>query len=440
MTALHGLARTLAALICALPLVAAAQSAQTAQTAPPALGSSPGAPLGATLSGLLAYARERNPELRALRLEAEAAAARPAAAGALADPMFEVELRDFTNQNNPDANSSLNPANVGSTKYTLAQPLPAWGARAARRSAAEATAEQSRAQALAAWSELALKIKTAYARYQQTEASLAQSRELLDLVNRLEAAAQARYAGGLAPQQDALRAQVERTGLAAEVALLEGELGTLQARLNGLLARPAEAPLAAPVDASLPALAQLDAAALRERMLARNPQLQAEAARVRAADFNREAVFANRWPGFTPGVSAVQQNSRITEWELRLEFNLPLQQNARRGDEREALALVEAAQARQQAAVNDGVALLGENLAQLQAARRVETLLVTSLLPQADLTLQAALAGYESGKLDFSTVLEAQRQIRNTRLNLIKTRAEAQLRLAEIERLLGEEL
>jgi hypothetical protein len=52
----------------------------------------------------------------------------------------------------------------------------------------------------------------------------------------------------------------------------------------------------------------------------------------------------------------------------------------------------------------------------------------------------AALAGYETGKVDFATVLDAQRQIRQARLTLIRTRAEARMRLAEIERLLGEEL
>jgi cobalt-zinc-cadmium efflux system outer membrane protein len=47
------------------------------------------------------------------------------------------------------------------------------------------------------------------------------------------------------------------------------------------------------------------------------------------------------------------------------------------------------------------------------------------------------LAGYETGKVDFATLLDAQRQIRQARQNQIKAQAEAQMRLAEIERLLG---
>jgi outer membrane protein TolC len=42
--------------------------------------------------------------------------------------------------------------------------------------------------------------------------------------------------------------------------------------------------------------------------------------------------------------------------------------------------------------------------------------------------------------VDFATVLEAQRQIRQARLTLIRTQAEARTRLAEIERLIGGEL
>ena len=61
-------------------------------------------------------------------------------------------------------------------------------------------------------------------------------------------------------------------------------------------------------------------------------------------------------------------------------------------------------------------------------------------MPQAELTFKAALAGYENGKLDFSTLLDAQRQIRQAKQQLIKAQVEAQTRLAAIERFVGEDL
>jgi outer membrane protein TolC len=412
--------------------LAIACSAAAAQPAPP--------DLGATLEGLLAYAKERHPELRAMRLEAEAAAQRVAPAGALPDPMFQVELRDVTNEGS-GGSFNLLPARVGSTRYQIRQTFPAWGKRDAKRDAASAAADEAARRADATWAELAMRIKTAYARYRQASESLTQTRALLDLVDRLERVAQARYAGGLAAQQDAIRAQVERTSMASDLAMLESELQSARARINGLLARPPEAPLAEPRgEGALPALARLDAAALRERVLARNPQLAAEDARIRAAERSKDAVFANRYPEFTFGIAPIQMRNRLSEWELMFEINIPLQRQTRRSEEAEALSMLAAAQARREAIATEALAALGENLAALEAAHRVETLTATSLLPQAEVTLQAALAGYETGKVDFATVLDAQRQIRQARITLIRTRAEARMRLAEIERLLGDEL
>ena len=102
--------------------------------------------------------------------------------------------------------------------------------------------------------------------------------------------------------------------------------------------------------------------------------------------------------------------------------------------------MLEAAQSRRAAVSNQVASDLSENLAGLQSAQRTEQLLKTSLLPQAELTFQAALAGYENGKLDFATLLDAQRQIRQSRLGQLKAQVDAQMRLAEIEKLLGEEL
>ena len=394
---------------------------------------------GATLESLLTLARERHPELRVMQLEAEAAAQRVGPAGALPDPMLGIELRDATNEMT-GGNLSLLPGRVGSTRYQLRQSFPAWGQRDARRAAAQAGADEASLRIGATWADLALRVKTAYARWQQVHATLAQLHEILALTNRFEAVAQARYASALAPQQDAIRAQVERTGVATEIALLEAEQASLRVRINGLLARPLQAALAPPQgDAPPPVPARLDATALRERVLARNAQLAVEEARVRAAQKNKDVVWSNRYPTFTVGVAPVQTRKRISEWELMFEINIPLQQATRRADESQAQAMLAAAQARQEAAANELLALLGEQIAALEAARQVESITQTSLLPQASLTLQAALAGYETGKLDFATVLEAQRQVRSAQLNLIRTRAEARMRLAEIERLLGEE-
>ena len=123
-----------------------------------------------------------------------------------------------------------------------------------------------------------------------------------------------------------------------------------------------------------------------------------------------------------------------------VELNLPLRNGVLQSQERESEAMLAAARSRQEAAANQALADLSENLIALESARQTEHLMTYSLMPQADLTWRAALAGYENGKADFATLLDAQRQIRGARQSQIKAQVEAQLRMVEIERLLGEDL
>lgn len=396
------------------------------------------APLpGGDVDSLLAAAREASPDLRLARLEAEAARERVQPAGALPDPVLRIELENLTR--NGSQGATLDPSRVGDTKYTLMQPLPFWGKRDLKREVADAEAAMAGQRAADSWAEIAERIKGLYAQYWLLHRSLRLTRENLELTGQLERIAQARYAGGLAAQQDAIRAQVERSTLDGELIAMEAETHHLQVFINALLTRPAHAPLAEPGELRrLPA--RLDEAALTERLLAANPQLAGEAARVDGAGKSRELAYRNRYPDFTLGVAPMQVQNRVDAWSLMLEMNLPLQQATRRSQERESERLLEAAAARKEALGHRLRGDLNAALSNLETARAGERIVRDRLLPQAELTFSAALAGYETGKVDFATLLDAQRQIRNARLALLRAQAGQQLRLAEIERLIGEDL
>ena len=238
-----------------------------------------------------------------------------------------------------------------------------------------------------------------------------------------------------------IRAQLEQSALRNELIAVEVERRQLQARLNGLLARPAGAPLAMPVALRpVPSPEQLNLPGLEERALARNPQLSTEASRIRAAQLSRDLVLKNRYPDITLGVSPIQYQGTVKEWELMIEMNIPLQQSSRRAQERESEAMLQAAQARKESATWQLLSDLSEKVDAIDAARRTESLVVTQLLPQSEVTYQAALVGYENGKVDFATLLDAQRQIRKARQSQLDSQVEAQLRLAEIERIIGEDI
>jgi outer membrane protein TolC len=394
---------------------------------------------GASVEALLTLAKEHNPDYASMRFEAQAATERVAPAGALMDPKLRIEWMYITKGGSQ--NATLWPSDVGSTQYTLMQDLPWFGKRDPKRNIAAQEAQVSQGKAQGSWTELAAKVKTTHAQRYYLHHTQKITLELLDLSTYLAKVAQVRYASGLAMQQDAIRAQLEQTAMQTELVALQSESRQFDARLNALLARPAKAALAAPERLRpVPAAATLDADTLMARLQERNPQLSTETSRIRSAELGTELSLKNRYPDFTLAITPTQMQSRISEWSLMLEVNIPLQQASRRAEEREAQAMLDAATTRRAATANQLASELSENLAGLDAAQRTEQLATSSLLPQAELTFQAALAGYENGKLDFATLLDAQRQVRQAKQAQLKAQLEAQMRLAEIEKLLGEEL
>lgn len=408
--------------------------------ASPAWGAEPAQIPGENVEELLALAQQRNPELLTANLEADAAVERIGSAGALPDPNFRMELRDFTNRSSGAAPSVL-PGKVANTYFRVMQPLPFWGKRGLKRDIAEAEARQAQARVGMTSAELATKIKTNFAQYYLLSHSIKLTQEILELTLNLERIAKSRYETGLAPQQDVIRAQVEQTGLRRDLVMLETERHHSMSRINTLLFRSPQAPLAEPLRIrALPAASKLEFTTLADRVRSLSPDMITLDSQVSAAEKSRDLVLKNRYPDFAVGLAPTQVRNEITEWELMLEFNIPLQQGSRRGQEREAGAMLAAMQARREAATNQILGELAEYIISLEASRRVEALTTHSLLPQAEATRQAAYVGYQNGKVDFATLLDAQRQILKARQDVLNVQAQAQLSLAQIERLLGEEL
>lgn len=396
--------------------------------------------IGGRVESLLEFARERHPEFAALRAEAESAAARIEPAGALPDPVLRTELRDVTNEG-LDASPNLLPPRIGGARYTFSQALPWAGKRDLRREVAGAGASEAGARARAGWLELATRIKLTYAQHHVHLITIRYIKENLDLMRRVADIARTRYASGFGGQQDALRAQSEIIAMETELAMFEGESAQASARMRALLGRPENVKLRPPEELrALPPVAVLNLEALEARLRANNPQLAADDARITGAEKTRELVELNRYPDVTLGVSPTQTRNRVSQWELMFEINIPLQRDSRRAQEREAELNLEAARLRRQASLNQGLAELGQSLAGLQTAQRLETLVTSGLLPQAEISLNAALAAYETGRADFAMVLDAHRQLRRARTELVKARGDQQIRLAEIEKMVGEEL
>lgn len=399
-----------------------------AATTPAAAQTGP-APLGASVEGLLAAGRSLSPQLRAAALEREAAAARAEAAGALDDPVLSENYQRYRS-------GGLFSMNF----ITVTQTFPLWGKRDLRSQAALAEVDAARGRERAAADELDEQVKVAYARYYAFTRALAVNREIAGLVRQMRASAAIRYGQGGGDQAGAILALTEETSVAAEAARLEAERLSAMARLNALLARPASAPLAAPqrlrpVPQAGPALG-----ILLERARGESPTLFASSAEIRAARTQRSLANRAWYPDISVAAGPIVQTNAPTGFSATVSLSIPLQRGAKRAGEREAAARLGAAEQRYDAAAASLQGALGEALARLDAARRIEKLLRGQALPQARAAYRSMLAGYGQGRGDLGAVHAAERRVHDTSLELLRTETDQQAALAAIERLIGGEL
>ncbi|MCB1887921.1 MAG: TolC family protein [Rhodocyclaceae bacterium] len=392
---------------------------------------------GADLASLLAYAREHNPELQARAADVGAERARIDAATALPDPRVQVELMDVTNEV-AGGGASLLPGDVGVTRYRLIQPLPYFGKLALRGELAARRAERGEARLDVARVDIEAAIAAAYVRYYRAVSQGRIQRETLALLEALERLVLTRYGVGLVPQQDAVRVQAEIT--AVKIDLLETERLVEDARVsvNAALPRSPDAPLAVPE--ALPAMAPVGAFdALAARARERAPLLASLRSDIAMAEAEQAIVTRERYPDFALGLTNNRPKQGDATWDVMLEVTIPLQQSRRRSDEASAGQRVLAARARVEAEAARIDGQLGRAVAAFRSARDKAEMLSRTLLPQSQANLEAAEAGYESGRINFNTLIEAERQILRTRLALLAARTDARLQQVEIQRLTGAE-
>ena len=180
--------------------------------------------MGRVLKGCCRQRSETVPKSQACSSEADAAAERVVPAGALPDPKFSMELRDITRMGRaqPDAAARA----CGQHAIPAPQELPWFGKRGLKRESAQLQAEAARGRVAGTWSELATKIKTTYAQLYYLDQNERLTREIPDLMTRLEKSPRC-YAGGLAAQQDVIRAQLEQTTMRNELVHSETERSRL---------------------------------------------------------------------------------------------------------------------------------------------------------------------------------------------------------------------
>jgi cobalt-zinc-cadmium efflux system outer membrane protein len=417
-------ALAVALLIAAMPAVATA--ADAAQTRSVELGV------------LIGEALQNSPELAAARREQEAAEHRVKPAGALDDPMLELGVLNV-----PTGSWSLRREDMTMKMLGLSQRLPYPGKRALREDVAAAEARIAGHGYRETANRVVRDVRTAYADLALADESIRLISQNKAVLEQFLQIAQSRYAVGQAAQADVLKAQTQLSRMVDELIRMNRERRTMAADLDralgrrGILEERQVQPLT--LEEAVPS-----EEALIRRAEAERPQLLALQTAVARAGKAVELARADYYPDFDVKL-AYGQRDRMPDGprrddmvSLTVGINLPIW-GATKRDPRvaEALAMRGQAQEMHQAQRNEVVMKLRQQVALADQSARSARLYGTAVLPQARLTVEAALAAYKVGRVDLLTLLDSQMTVFNYEINLAQTLAAQTKALAEIDFLAG---
>ena len=247
---------------------------------------------------------------------------------------------------------------------------------------------------------------------------------------------------GRISQQDVLKPVVELSKLHGDLLMFEEQAGIAAARLNVLLARAPEAPigpLTEPTEQTLlPAPTDLQRLALDHQPELQRAHLEIERAEAELASAKREYK-----PDFTVQGGYLLMPNQTDAWLARVGVTWPSAPWSRdkiSAHITEQIAASEAAKARERAMQNMVRLAVQEAYVRAKSAQDRAALLRTTILPQAQQTLDVSRIAYQTDRLDFQAVIDNQRTLLDAQLAYVRALSEFEQATADLERAVGADL
>jgi outer membrane protein TolC len=386
------------------------------------------------LDSLVSELLKQNPELQALRKRYEAALTRPVQESALPDPRITA---GWISNGNPLPGAGLGVEPTSNIGVQIAQELPYPGKRTIRGSIARKEADSEAQMARARGLSLIAQLKTAFYELQflyEAEDILRRNHTLL---HQLLKVAEARYSVGKAMQQDLFKSQVEISILENKIVVLEQKKASLAAEINSLLNRSPSDPLGRPQPVeTLPELGPLPS--LQNQAETASPMLRAQQSVIDSKQLGIEMARREYYPDFDVMGGYYNQGGMKDMWEFKVQINVPIYfwRKQRYALEESSLRLVEAQ--RTYRATDQMLSFrIRDRYLAAEASRKLMDLYSKRILPQAQFALESSLASYETGGVDFLTVLSNFGSILDNEMNYYEQRAEYLKALAGLEELVA---
>lgn len=392
-----------------------------------------------TLGAAVKQALDKNPEIQQLQHRLRAMEAKAKQAPYLEDPQIAFQLGGVplskpTSINQADTNS------IG-----IRQMVPFFGKLGLKEKIAQREANIAEQELRAKEREIIAMVKMAYAELFMAERAIEILREQLDILRVVIGATEARYRVGRVPQQDVFKAQLEQSQILNQLIVAEEEITVATVKLNTSMYRPPRTPIQIPADLTLPDSTPA-VPALDDLALANRPELQGAEREIERAEILHELAERNRkYPDFMLGWDYMRMPTDMKKDRYGAMVNItipfsPWTAGKRAYEVEESLAEIRAAKSNREAIRNMTVKEVAQGEAKVHAAKRSLQLYREGMLSQAELSFRSALSAYQTGRVEFVNLLEAQRALREARMGYYKATASVMQNLADLERAVGRDL
>lgn len=419
------------ALLAMLPFLAIAEETE-------ARPHEPGDPID--LAEAIRAAQEANPHVQSLRRAFEARLERPEQERVLPDPMlsYAFMIEDTVTANGPITGI-----------LELSQEIPFLRKRPLRAEVSIKEAEAVRHAWEAARLDVALAVSTAYHELFRVDRTIILVEAEGDLLDRLEEVVRRRYATGIARQGDVLRAQVERSLIEERLLRLSREREAAASAFNAALGRPASASVGRaeePPDRHprLPPDEALYEASRSARPEVAEARRLAEAGTLREAlarrDFYPDFRVAVQWSQVGSSENPLAPDSGQDAYMITVGVSLPVWREGLKAGVRETAAMTEAAHEQVRDLTVQAESEVRALLAATRSQRNLASLYESSIIPQAEASLQSAEAAYEAGGADFLDVLDSERRLLAAKIAEVEALSDLGKSLAALERAVGRDL
>lgn len=386
-----------------------------------------------TLQDAVAQALDRHPDILRAQRRHDAALERPVQERSLPDPMISA---GWSSAGNPLPGAGLGTEPTANIGLMVSQALPFPGKRTVRAAVSSREADAEFQQIEAARLNVAARVKGAYyalAYVRTAGAILERNRELLATLLKVS---EERYAVGKAAQQDVIKAQTQLSLLELQQQRFRQAGRVREGALNALLARPAATAIGE-VDPLTLATFTHDVEALLTLANTSAPMLKREQLMIDRARLAVDLAKLDYRPDFTLSGGYAFTGDMPAMYEFRVDVTIPLQRRKRAAAVAEQRHLQSAAEQTLEGARLDLQGRIQEEFEMATTTSRLAVLYRDTVLPQSRLALESSLASYQTGAVDFLSVLTNFSMVLEYEMTYVEQLAELHEAISRLEEMTG---